>query len=281
MTAVVQESRNLCFGGQQLVLSHDSSTTRCNMRFALFLPSSSAHTKVPAVYYLSGLTCSEQNVITKAGAQQYCEQHQVAFVCPDTSPRGSDVPDQDATDLGVGAGFYVNATQAPWSQHYHMYDYVTRELPALIEANFPVTSARGIMGHSMGGHGALVVGLRESESYRSVSAFSPICAPSEVPWGQKAFSAYLGADETAWAQYDASQLITQSTSVRHPLLVDVGEVDPFINKQLRPERLESSAKQANHPLTLRLHPGYDHSYYFIATFIGQHIAHHASALKGA
>lgn len=280
MTTIV-ESRNKCFGGHQLVVSHESPSTRCNMRFALFLPSGSAHAKVPVIYYLSGLTCTEQNVITKAGAQQFCEQHQVAFVCPDTSPRGADVPDVDATDLGMGAGFYLNATQSPWSQHYHMYDYVTQELPALCEAQFPVTSARGIMGHSMGGHGALVIGLRESTRYRSVSAFSPVCAPSQVPWGQKAFAAYLGNDETTWAAYDASRLISRPTTVRHPLLVDVGEEDPFLTKQLWPEALERTAAEANHPLTLRRRAGYDHSYYFIATFIEQHIAHHATALKSS
>jgi S-formylglutathione hydrolase len=277
--SIVQESRNKCFGGDQLVVSHHAETTHCNMRFALFLPSSASHTRVPAIYFLSGLTCTEQNVITKAGAQQFCEQHQVAFVCPDTSPRGLDVPDFDATDLGVGAGFYVNATQTPWSQHYRMYDYVTTELPSLVERHFPVTSARGIMGHSMGGHGALVIGLREGDRYRSVSAFSPICAPSQVPWGQKAFTAYLGADETAWSKYDASNLMVTPNPSRHPLLVDVGADDPFLATQLLPETLAYAARAANHQLTLRIHPGYDHSYYFIATFIGEHIAHHAAALK--
>jgi S-formylglutathione hydrolase len=279
MSNTVQESRNQCFGGQQLVLSHQAETTRCKMRFALFLPSSAGHAKVPVVYFLSGLTCSEQNVITKSGAQQFCERHQVAFVCPDTSPRGDGVPDVDATDLGMGAGFYVNATQAPWSQHYRMYDYVTQELPAVIEAEFPVTTARGIMGHSMGGHGALVIGLRENNRYQSVSAFSPICAPSQVPWGQKAFSAYLGNDPSTWADYDASQLLATSLAARHPLLVDVGTDDPFLTNQLLPETLEEAAKRVSHPLTLRRQAGYDHSYYFIATFIGEHIAHHAAALK--
>lgn len=281
MSNIVEESRNKCFGGHQLVVSHPSESTHCSMRFAIFLPSSTARQKVPAVYFLSGLTCTEQNVITKAGAQQFCEQHQVAFVCPDTSPRGPDVPDVDATDLGMGAGFYVNATQTPWSRHYHMYDYVTQELPSLVEAHFPVTSARGIMGHSMGGHGALVIGLRESARYRSVSAFSPIVAPSHVPWGQKAFAAYLGDDETAWAKYDACELLPLPATTRHPLLVDVGQDDPFLTKQLQPERLEQAAERAGHPLTLRRHAGYDHSYYFIATFIGDHIAHHAKALASA
>jgi S-formylglutathione hydrolase len=278
MTSIVQESRNKCFGGYQLVVSHPSDTTHCTMRFAIFLPSGSAERRVPVVYFLSGLTCTEQNVITKAGAQQFCELHQVAFVCPDTSPRGEGVPDADATDLGTGAGFYVNATAQPWSRHYQMYDYVTSELPSLVEANFPVTDRRGIMGHSMGGHGALVIGLRESNRYRSVSAFSPICAPSLVPWGQKAFTAYLGADEAAWAAYDASRLMPMPRTTRQPLLIDVGDEDPFLTKQLHPEALEKAALQANHPLSLRRRVGYDHSYYFIATFIGEHIAHHAAAL---
>src|SRR5690606_28338321 len=198
MTNIETESRNLCFGGEQLVVSHASETLGCTMRFAIFVPSCARNTPVPALYYLSGLTCSEQNVITKAGAQRYCNDYGVALICPDTSPRGADVPDVDEDDLGAGAGFYVDATEQPWSTHHQMYTYVTRELPSLVEAQFPVTDARGITGQSMGGHGALVIGLREPQ-YRSVSAFSPICAPSEVPWGQKAFGAYLGADRSRWS----------------------------------------------------------------------------------
>lgn len=278
MTKLVVESNQRCFSGEQLVVSHESETVGCKMRFAVFLPSVAKRERVPVVYYLSGLTCTEQNVITKAGAQRYCEEHGVAFVCPDTSPRGAGVPDEDATDLGMGAGFYINATQAPWSTHYRMYDYVAKELPAVVEADLPVTQARGLMGHSMGGHGALVIGLREVDAYRSLSAFSPIASPSVVPWGQKAFRAYLGADEAAWLQYDAAMLLTR-TSARLPILVDVGSSDPFLETQLRPELLERSASAVDYPLTLRRQPGYDHSYYFIQTFIGEHIAHHARALR--
>lgn len=292
MSQVVVESNHRCFSGEQLVVSHDSETVRCKMRFAVFLPSAAKREKVPVVYYLSGLTCTEQNVITKAGAQRYCEEHGVAFVCPDTSPRGPGVPDEDATDLGMGAGFYVNATEAPWSTHYQMFDYVVKELPALVQAEFPVTAARGLMGHSMGGHGALVIGLREPSAFQSLSAFSPIASPSVVPWGQKAFRAYLGSDETAWRAYDAVALLGRTAplgrtaaaasqpSARLPILVDVGSNDPFLETQLRPELLEQAALAANHPLTLRRQTGYDHSYYFIQTFIGDHIAHHARALRG-
>lgn len=274
MTKLEETSSNRCFGGRQLVFAHDSSTLRCRMRFAVYLPSTSERTRVPALYYLSGLTCSEQNVITKAGAQRYCNDYGVALICPDTSPRGADVPDVDEDDLGAGAGFYVDATEQPWSTHYQMYTYVTRELPSLVEAQFPVTDARGITGHSMGGHGALVIGLREPQ-YRSVSAFSPICAPSEVPWGQKAFGAYLGADRSRWSTYDACQLLGATTAAKRPLLVDVGTNDPFLESQLLPKRLEAAASRAQHPLTLRLQPEYDHSYYFVSTFIGDHIRHHA------
>src|SRR5690606_36512423 len=237
-----------------------------------YLPSTAERSKVPVLYYLSGLTCSEQNAITKAGAQRYCNDYGVALVCPDTSPRGEGVPDDETDDLGKGAGFYVDATQTPWSRHYQMYTYDTRELPAVIESNFPVTDVRGVTGHSMGGHGALVIGLREPQ-YRTVSALSPIAAPSEVPWGQKAFRAYLGDVPSAWANYDASQLIRTTVLPRRPLLIDVGSQDPFLESQLLPQRLEQAAELASHPLTLRRQPGYDHSYYFISTFMGDHIRH--------
>lgn len=276
--AIRVESRNRCFGGEQLVVSHDSNTLSCNMRFGIYLPSSAAKESVPVVYFLSGLTCTEQNVITKAGAQRYCDQYGVALVCPDTSPRGPGVPDDEATDLGVGASFYVNATEPPWSTHFRMYDYVVGELPAVVQSNFPVTTQRGLMGHSMGGHGALVIGLREHAHYGSVSAFSPIAAPSQVPWGQKAFRAYLGSEEAAWRAYDASALLSQ-TRGRLPILVDIGTNDPFLDLQLRPELLEQAASSVDYPLTLRRQAGYDHSYYFIQTFIGEHLAHHAAALR--
>jgi len=267
-----------CSGGWQDVYEHTSRTLRCTMRFAVYLPPQAEKEKLPVLYWLSGLTCTEQNVITKAGAQRYAAEHGVILVAPDTSPRGDDVADAEGYDLGKGAGFYVNATQAPWAAHYRMYDYVVDELPALIEANFPVTDARAISGHSMGGHGALTIALKNPGRYRSVSAFSPIVAPSQVPWGEKAFGAYLGDDREIWKQYDTVELVAQATE-RLPLLVDQGDADEFLHTQLKPERLQAAAEAAGHPLTLRLQPGYDHSYYFIASFIGEHIAHHAAAFK--
>jgi S-formylglutathione hydrolase len=266
-----------CFGGWQDVYEHASSTLGCTMRFAIYLPPQAEHGRVPVLYWLSGLTCTEQNFITKAGAQRYAAEHGIAIVCPDTSPRGDGVADADGYDLGKGAGFYVNATQAPWSRHYRMYDYIVDELPALIEANFPVTDARAISGHSMGGHGALVLALRNPGRYRSVSAFSPIVAPSQMPWGQKAFSTYLGEDRQAWQAYDATALVASATE-RLSLLVDQGDADEFLRAQLQPEWLQAACAAAGHPLVLRMQPGYDHSYYFIASFIGEHIAHHARAM---
>ena len=267
-----------CFGGWQDVYEHASVTLGCTMRFAIYLPPQAAEGLVPVLYWLSGLTCNEQNFITKAGAQRYAAEHGIAIVCPDTSPRGDDVADAEGFDLGKGAGFYVNATQAPWSAHYRMHDYVVDELPALVEANFPVTTARAISGHSMGGHGALVLALRNPGRYRSVSAFSPIVAPCRVPWGQKALTAYLGEDSAAWKAWDACELVKVATD-KLPLLVDQGGGDEFLDDQLRPQLLQAAAVAAGHPLQLRMRPGYDHSYYFIATFIGEHVAHHAAALK--
>lgn len=268
-----------CFGGWQDVYRHTSSTLGCDMQFAVYLPPQAATQKLPVLYWLSGLTCTEQNVITKAGAQRYAAEHGVILVAPDTSPRGDDVADAEGYDLGKGAGFYLNATEQPWARHYRMHDYVVQELPALIEAHFPATDARAISGHSMGGHGALVLALRNPGRYRSVSAFSPIVAPSQVPWGEKAFTAYLGDDRAAWAQWDATALIA-GASERVPLLVDQGDADEFLQTQLQPQRLQQACEAVGHPLTLRLQPGYDHSYYFIASFIGEHIAHHAKALRG-
>jgi len=267
-----------CFGGWQDVYEHASDTLDCTMRFAVYLPPQAERARLPVLYWLSGLTCNEQNFITKAGAQRYAAEHGVILVAPDTSPRGDDVPDADGYDLGKGAGFYVDATQQPWAAHYRMYDYVVRELPALIEANFPATDARSISGHSMGGHGALVIALRNPGRYRSVSAFSPIVAPSQVPWGEKALGAYLGDDRSAWAQYDATALIADAPE-RLALLVEQGEADEFLEGQLRPHLLRAACEAAGHPLELRMRPGYDHSYYFIASFIGEHIAHHARALR--
>jgi S-formylglutathione hydrolase len=267
-----------CFGGWQDVYRHRSEVLACDMNFAVYLPPQAATQELPVLYWLSGLTCTEQNFITKSGAQRYAAEHGVILVAPDTSPRGDEVADAEGYDLGKGAGFYVNATQAPWASHYRMYDYIVDELPALIEADFPVTGARGISGHSMGGHGALIIALKNPGRYRSVSAFSPIVAPSQVPWGQKALSAYLGADSNAWREWDATELVT-GASERLPLLIDQGDADEFFATQLKPELLQAACAAAGHPLELRLQPGYDHSYYFIQSFIGEHIAYHAKALR--
>ena len=268
-----------CFGGWQDVYRHDSAVLGCAMNFAVYLPPQAEKERLPVLYWLSGLTCTEQNFIAKAGAQRYAAEHGVIVVAPDTSPRGEGVADDPAYDLGQGAGFYLDATEQPWATHYRMHDYVVDELPALIEANFPASDARGISGHSMGGHGALTIALRNPGRYRSVSAFAPIVAPAQVPWGEKAFTAYLGSDRTAWARYDATELL-KTAAERLPLLVDQGEADEFLAAQLRPELLREACAKANHPLTLRLHPGYDHSYYFVASFIGEHIAWHARAMRG-
>ena len=267
-----------CFGGWQDVYRHRSDVLGCDMSFAVYLPPQAETQRLPVLYWLSGLTCTEQNFITKAGAQRYAAEHGVILVGPDTSPRGDDVADADGYDLGKGAGFYVNAMQAPWSKHYRMYDYVMSELPELVEVNFPATGARAISGHSMGGHGALVVALKNPGRYRSVSAFSPIVAPSQAPWGEKAFAAYLGDDRETWKAWDATALVANAQE-RLPLLIDQGDADEFLVSQLKPELLQAACEAAGHPLQLRLQPGYDHSYYFIASFIGEHIAHHAGALK--
>ena len=267
-----------CAGGRQEVWKHRSDVLNCEMKFGIFLPEAATRGEpCPVVYWLSGLTCTEQNFITKAGAQAHAARHGVIVVAPDTSPRGEGVADDPAYDLGQGAGFYVNATQAPWAAHYRMQDYVAHELPALVEKHFAANSQRSIMGHSMGGHGALITALRHPGRYQSVSAFSPIVAPSQVPWGIKALAAYLGDDRQAWAEWDAVELI-QRASETLPLLVDQGEADEFLSNQLKPERLEQACQASNYPLTLRRQPGYDHSYYFIATFLADHFAHHAQAM---
>jgi len=270
--------KHACFGGRQEVWKHASSTLDCTVQFAVYLPPQAQSRPCPVLYWLSGLTCTEQNFITKAGAQRYAAEHGVIVVAPDTSPRGDDVADADGYDLGKGAGFYLNATEAPWSRHYRMHDYVAHELPALIEAHFPASDARAISGHSMGGHGALITALRNPGRYRSVSAFSPIVAPSQVPWGQKAFGAYLGEDRETWKAWDACELIA-AAGERLPLLVDQGGADEFLESQLQPERLRAACDAANHPLDLRIRPGYDHSYYFIASFIGEHFIHHMRRLN--
>ncbi len=268
------------FGGWQDVWVHESVLLGCRMRFGVYLPPQATHEACPVLYWLSGLTCSEQNFITKAGVQRHAAAHGLIVVAPDTSPRGDTIADDPEYDLGQGAGFYVNATQAPWAAHYRMYDYVACELPALVERSFPTTGRRSVFGHSMGGHGALIVALRHPERYASVSAFAPITSPSTVPWGQKALSAYLGDDSASWAEYDATRLLREAGR-RFPgtILLDQGGDDEFLGRSLTPDDFEQACRDLGQPLELRRHPGYDHSYYFIASFIGEHVAHHAQALR--
>ena len=278
--SLTELSENKCFGGRQLRLTHPSDACGCTMTFAVYLPPAAETGSVPALYWLSGLTCTDENFVTKAGAQQYATEHSVAVIAPDTSPRGEGVPDDPdgAYDFGLAAGFYVNATESPWDEHYRTYDYVVDELPGLINANFPVDPDRtSIFGHSMGGHGALTIALRNPGRFKSVSAFAPISAPSQCPWGQKALGGYLGADKDAWNQHDSCALIATATE-RLPLLVDQGDADQFLTEQLKPELLKAACEAHGHPLTLRMQPGYDHSYFFIATFMGDHVRHHAEAL---
>lgn len=271
-------SSNKSFGGWHKQYSHRSETLGCRMRFAIYLPPGVANgEKVPVLYWLSGLTCTDENFMQKAGAHRVAAELGIAIVAPDTSPRGEDIPDDDSYDLGQGAGFYVNASESPWNQHYHMYDYVLNELPALIESVFPVTDQRSIAGHSMGGHGALVLALRNSDRYQSVSAFSPISNPVNCPWGKKAFTAYLGKDTSRWADYDASMLLRESRRFV-PALVDQGDADNFLTEQLHPEALMTAAEITNYPLELNFRQGYDHSYYFISSFIESHLRFHQKHL---
>jgi S-formylglutathione hydrolase len=268
------------FGGVQGYYRHESTETGTPMRFAVFLPPAAASGPVPVLYFLAGLTCTEENFTVKAGAQRRAAELGLALVMPDTSPRGTDLPgEHDNYDFGSGAGFYLDATEAPWSVNYRMYSYVTRELPALVEEHFDVDAARsGIFGHSMGGHGALVCALRNPGRYRSVSAFAPICAPTHCPWGEKAFTGYLGPQRAAWRGWDAAALIEDGH--RAPgILVDQGLADSFLATQLMPERLEQACASAGQPLTLRRHAGYDHSYFFIATFVADHLEWHAARLR--
>ncbi|KLV05973.1 S-formylglutathione hydrolase [Photobacterium aquae] len=273
-------SWNKSFGGWHKQYSHYSEVLGCTMRFAIFLPPHITRgDKVPVLYWLSGLTCTDENFMQKAGAQRLAAELGIAIVAPDTSPRGEDVPDdpEGAYDFGHGAGFYVNATEAPWNRHYRMYDYVLEELPALIESHFPVNNKRSISGHSMGGHGALMLALRNPSRYQSVSAFSPISNPTQCPWGKKAFAGYLGSDKTSWEQYD-SALLMRNSAQPVPALVDQGDQDDFLAEQLKPETLVASAKAADYPLELRMQEGFDHSYYFIASFIDDHLRFHAQHL---
>ncbi|MBZ4678739.1 MULTISPECIES: S-formylglutathione hydrolase [Shewanella] len=272
-------SNNRSFGGWHKQYRHYSSSLNCEMRFAIYLPEQANSQKVPVLYWLSGLTCTDENFMQKAGAQRLASQLGLAIVCPDTSPRGEGVADADdaSYDLGLGAGFYVNATQAPWSSHYRMYDYVVDELPALIEQHFPVSDKRAIAGHSMGGHGALMIALKNPGRYLSASAFAPISHPSQCPWGQKAFAAYLGSDREAWKAYDTVELI-KSGAKGLPMRVDQGESDLFLAEQLLPQALRAAATDAGIALSFHSHPGYDHSYYFIASFIDEQLKFHASHL---
>lgn len=272
-------SVNKSFGGWHKQYTHQSESLNCAMRFAIYLPPQASNgQKVPVLYWLSGLTCTDENFMQKAGVQAIAAELGIAIVAPDTSPRGEGVADDDGYDLGQGAGFYVNATQAPWSRHYQMYDYVVNELPTLIESMFPVSDKRSIAGHSMGGHGALVIAMRNAAAYQSVSAFSPISNPVNCPWGKKALTTYLGRDTSTWAEYDASLLMRKATEFV-PALVDQGEGDNFLVEQLKPEMLQAAAKVSGYPLTLNMHDGYDHSYYFIASFIEQHMRFHAAHLS--
>ncbi len=269
------------FGGLLNRYTHESEVCNCEMTFSVYLPPQAETGNVPALYWLSGLTCTDDNVRTKAGAQRYAAEHGIALIFPDTSPRGDDVADEpDRYDLGKGAGFYVNATQVPWIEHYQMYDYVTDELPQLLEANLPlIPGVKSISGHSMGGHGALVCALQNPDGYRSVSAFSPICNPINGDWGKGCFTAYLGNDEAAWEAYDATALVEAGARVPD-ILIDQGTADEFYDeKQLLPESLQAVCDHAGQNLTIRMQAGYDHSYHFIATFIGEHIAFHARMLK--
>jgi S-formylglutathione hydrolase len=272
-------SEHRCFGGRQGFYAHRSSATGTEMRFGVFVPPQAENGPVPTLYFLAGLTCTEETFPIKAGAQRYAAEHGLILVAPDTSPRGLDLPgEHEDWDFGSGAGFYLDATQPPWAGHYRMGSYVNDELPALIEANFPARpGVRGITGHSMGGHGALVSAFRHPANWRSVSAIAPIANPVAVPWGIKAFGNYLGPDRTTWEEWDASVLMRRRTHPAH-ILVDQGTSDQFITSQLHPEALEAAAQASGQHLTLRRHEGYDHSYWFIQTVIGDHVAHHARAL---
>ena len=287
-TALSVLSHSFCFGGIQGFYSHLSTECGNTMRFSVYQPPQSKLGPVPVLYFLSGLTCTEENFMIKAGAQRYAAEHGLMLVAPDTSPRDTGIPGEDDTwELGSGAGFYVDATEEPWSAHYRMYSYVVNELPQVVAANFAVKGDRqSIFGHSMGGHGSLICALKNPRQYRSVSAFAPIAAPMQCAWGQKAFTTYLGSDETKWSAYDATALMKElgSTSkdaepLFSSILIDQGMADTFLGQhQLLPEQFEAACEAAGQPITLRKHPGYDHGYYFIATFMEAHIQHHAKAL---
>ena len=274
-------SENKSFGGVQGVYSHASAETRCDMNFAVYVPEHESGATLPVLWYLSGLTCTHENVVEKGEYRAACAQHGIIFIAPDTSPRGDDVPDaSDEYDFGKGAGFYVDATAEPWRKNYRMRSYIENELPALIAANFPADMQRqSIMGHSMGGHGALTIGLRNADRFRSISAFSAVCAPAQVPWGEKALARYLGEDRNAWRDYDAVALIEDGARHDH-LLIDQGTDDQFLKDQLKPGLLAIAAKKAGMAPSIRMQDGYDHSYFFISTFMAEHVGWHAERLKG-
>ena len=282
-TTLTTISQQRCFEGTQGVYSHQSKQTGTTMRFGVFLPPQASRAPVPVLYWLSGLTCTEENFITKAGAQRVAAELGVAIVMPDTSPRGLDIPGiADSYDFGSGAGFYVDATQPPWAQNFRMYSYISRELPETINAHFAVDPQRvGIFGHSMGGHGALVLALRNPGIYQSVSAFAPISSPRHCPWGEKALTGYLGPDREAWSAYDSCALIEAQGWAGGTILVDQGSSDPFLQNQLKPELLQQACASAGVALELRLREGYDHSYFFIASFIESHLRFHAANLADA
>ena len=283
MSAIQLVGEHACFGGMQQFYKHDSRETRGSMKFSVYQPPQAKAGQVPVLYYLSGLTCTDETFPTKAHAQAVAAELGLMLVAPDTSPRDQRFPgDADKWDFGQGAGFYVDATQAPWAENYRMYSYVSKELPAVVEANLPaMPGATGIFGHSMGGHGALTLALRNPSLYKSVSAFAPITAPMQCPWGQKAFSNYLGADQESWRQYDASELVAKKAFPTH-ILIDQGTADQFYKEQqLLPEKFSVAAAKSGQKLTLRMQEGYDHGYYFIQTFMADHLHHHAKVLRGA
>jgi S-formylglutathione hydrolase len=277
-----QLETHTCFGGELSVYEHYSATLNCNMKFSIFLPAQAQSEKVPFITFLSGLTCTHDNFTTKAGAYGYAAQHGIAIIAPDTSPRGEDIPDDEAYDFGKGAGFYINAIQDPWAKNFQMESYITNELNTLVIKNFALdANKQGITGHSMGGHGALTLGLKYPDLYKSISAFAPIVAPSQVPWGQKAFTGYLGDNKEEWLRHDACALMEkQNDRSKSPAIrIDQGKGDNFLEDQLKPHLFEKACKKSNQKLNLQIHDGYDHSYYFIQSFIKQHIEHHAHILK--
>ncbi|BBM87026.1 S-formylglutathione hydrolase [Candidatus Uabimicrobium amorphum] len=280
MTTINRTSSKSCFGGKVEFYKHSSSSCNCEMSFSIFIPQeASTENKLPVLYWLSGLECTEKNFMEKSGAQRCAAENSVIIVAPDTSPRGCNIEGEDESwDFGSSAGFYVNATQEKWKNHYNMYDYVVTELPKVIAANFPVNDKKSISGHSMGGHGAMMIAIRNPEEYYSVSAFAPICAPSLCPWGEKAFGGYLGDDKNTWKMYDSNCLVETATQ-KIPILIEMGACDPFRETQLHLETFHETCQKHEYPLTANIHEGYDHSYYFVASFIEKHIEYHAQHLR--